>query len=523
MATQFPVVLGVGWDISHSVVVLRLARLVTALVTGAVLGVTLNRFIAARDQRPRSDLSRFATIVAMSASGLAPWIWLPLSPGYNDIVVIVVELVAAVLIRIAYPGLSTRTRSLLIAFLGPLTTVALLVKWPVGVVVAGVNLLVLLANSPNRRLTAWFPVAFGFSAIVVQVMLGSIREMVSGTRAASQELPVGYDMSSLLRVYREDVTGVLGDLISEHTLVTLVTVLVALVSAVAPNTRVVRTSFGILGSIAVLVLWERGTSSGNSARAFARSFSQLVMLALIALAVGALAGMAATWQTRSRTSPFAVVSGVALVLAPLMAAIGTGNPILYVAALACPLALSGLIVLAEVAGPITQPLVAGAAAFVATFGIAVAFTAADATWHRPYRQVELTDAETEIVAGPFAGLKVDRHLADNVNALNQVVDRVRPDFVIGYGKIPGVVAATGRPQPIYAWIPDDETWRADRSLEMACSGEATSMVLVPDDFAPTGVCESGSWLREDLIVTIDGRRFEVWIVETPAPAGTPEQ
>jgi hypothetical protein len=177
-----------GYDIAG----LRLVRLGTILVVHAAFGASVMCWLRTRrPDAPPTRLWEAAGIAAITAAGGAAYGWLPLTPGYNDVVLLGSLAGMALILRLAtHTSRDGRAPIRPAAGLGALVVPVLLVKWAalpvVALLVAGAAVAVAPAGVRGLvRAAAWMLGGVAAAVAVVQVALVPLTTALPGLVAVN--------------------------------------------------------------------------------------------------------------------------------------------------------------------------------------------------------------------------------------------------------------------------------------------------------------------------------------------------
>lgn len=471
----------VGWNIAT----LRLIRLLTVLVSGALFGWNLMRWLRLRrPHAPDTRLWELAGTVAITASGAMIYSWLPLSPGYNDISFLASFVVmAAVLALGADVDRGRRPRAWVAFGIGPLVVMLVLAKWASSVVTLALLAAVALVLLRRRgwreiaRVGAWSLLGAAVAALAFHVLLVPLTRVlpqmliVNKAVAAATNNPM-----SLLLMYARTTGQLLADLSVTHVLLLVVAVGLGLA-----RRRVTRVVMGLLAVLAVALSGWRFASADawHGGPDYLKSFpggAVAVVLAVLLLGIGVIIGdrlhRTAEPSALSRLAgpDWAVFAG--LVLLPMTASVGTGNALIK-------MAISGFaawaaIVVAVVTGMDRASLpVRGLAGVLvaATVAIPVA-VASTGLWFSPYRTAGMDSSTVRMTSVPaLSSLSLSPKEATVLTGLH---DRLKPyleppgRYVMAFDEKSGLVLALEGRTVGEAWYSRSDHRRTAAGIASQC-------------------------------------------------------
>lgn len=461
-----------GYDIAA----LRIVRLVLVLAAHAGFGWAFVRWL--RGRRPAAPATRWwdaAGVLVITAAGGATFGWLPLTPGYNDVVLLGALTGAALVLRMATHAESGRTVPVrLPAALGVLAVPVLLTKWAVLPMVAVLGLAALGAVAPGRwraALRVAVAVVAGAAAAALFVHVAVVRlDVALPPMLAVNRLLAADSMSlgTLLAFYRTSSESALGATIRQYGLLPVA----GIVAALGPG-RVARVAAGLAGAAGVVLAVGHAIRddavAGGAVNVGASVVALLVvpLFALLTMAAGALRGR--EWGESARTWVLLAV----LALLPLLHAVGSGNAPFKVAVDAFAIWVALLVaVVTSPATPVVARALTGAVTALAV--LAATSIAIGGLWRHPYRSAARAQT-TAVAAGvpALASVRVDPDQAARYAALRGAL---RPYLsppgraVIGFDKMAGIVLVLdGRPvgEP---WTSPADPARTAAGIASACPG-----------------------------------------------------
>jgi hypothetical protein len=482
-------------DLVGSVPALRVVKLALMSCGAAAVGLATVRIAPMYDRA-----ARLAVVLSVTAGGLAPWIWLPLSPGYNELATVAALLVVALTIfLLGEPGVhrrpTGRTRldptgptkvAALVAWGGVLWVLAL-AKWPAAMLL-GLGCVVCLADlrrDPWRQLGGIGVMAAGASiaALLTHVLLAPLGEVISGLRTGTRNVSDSHSLSFLVDSYGDDLGSFFGRLLSDRWWALVIAVILGCLLG-RPRTRQAgRVGVAVAAMAVVAVAMSTGAATGGHLNLSDAStiLPESSSLLLITLGIAAVLD-----RDLLRDATAGRVRGALLLWsAPLIVSFGTANPLWYNALLLAgcwiaALALTTRVLLGD--DPMVIPALCVSAAVLVVSG------ALTGTWLHPYRQPPLAEADTEVLEGPAAGLEVDAATAAAFEAFAQVTTPDdQPSSAIVLWRQPGIVFASGAVQPLYGWLPRNSPELAASAVEEACERQESIVIAFEDDELPREV------------------------------------
>ena len=485
-STQFQLPIGAIWSLWPSLPFLRLVKLGALLASGAWLGRASLRYASYAMGANLRPLESNIIVSAITASALAPYVWLPQTPGYNDLTVVSAYVLAASVLSVC----SGKSPWWAWIAVGSTWWILFLSKWPAAVTAVLAGAMVVLSYAIVHRTMPMRSLAIigaGASLAVLATQIGwaPVGDVIRGIGRGSADLGPAYSTSTLIDGYRHELAQALSDLVvGPDRLVTLITLLAAIVSAMVPK-RLGHTvaSMGFVSLISWYWRADRLASGAPNIRAFSSTIFAICFLAALYLALSAAVRLA---QRRTERHALSGKGGVlrpaliiaSLTLAPFVTAVGTLNPILVNAVLALPFWLSAVVMLAALGGTVEPSWARVPVAVAGAIAIVTCSAAILGTWYTPYRQVPLSQADVELTRGPLRGLRTDATSAAAMHAAYDVANRLDATAVVALWKLPGLVASTDRLQPSYGWLPSSLPSRASASLSTACASNTIVLVMM---------------------------------------------
>lgn len=521
-STQFQLLVGSWWWLVPSVRVLRALKLVMLFGSSLLAVRATFDFLATRpgsQLAPSSTWNRQLSTIGVTLLAATPYIWLPQTPGYNEVSGVLACGIVACFMRLATDSasatFSNATRSALVA-VGLLVWWLLLVKWPAGFLfaAAAVPIVTVTSQGSRRRATGHVAAGVAIGATWVQLASGSLWSTAAGIKAGSADLDDGYGTGELLSGYWHQMRDIAEHAVTDYFWL----IALAVASAVGIGVRRVRPwpAVAIAGALPIVIatlalLGEFGAPIDQHARLLI-----IVVGAMIVQIVTAGVMAAARRDDGIRVDTTVLAAGIGLLAAPFAVAVGTLNPIFVnAAAVGAPLWGIGLVMIAAASAHVHGARLATSFG-VLVLGFTTLYVGAEGTWNSPYRQPPLRAATEAISSGPLAGIEVDPARAAFLERIIEVVDDELVDDVIGVYKVPGAAAASGAIQPVHGWLPEDNPARVERALTAACAGgdRRILVILVDSDVEPDDVlrtCPNLEWTSLGVTQTHDAADARLWL------------
>jgi hypothetical protein len=477
---------------------LRLFRVGTVVVAHGLFGWSFMTWL--RLQRPTAGRSRaweLAGVLVLVASGGIVYGWLPQSPGYNDVATLGSLLAAAAVLRSLRRAQIDRVLPVLPALaVGPVVVGMSLAKWSSAVLTFGFLAVVLVLGVRSLRargrlryvgaVIASTLASALFVDVVIMPFRRSLPPMIEVNRlvASGSNSPV-----SLLRLYLTDGLTMAGDAV----LIALMAVAVGALGWVAAR-RDHRLLGGVLAvagpPVALLATWPAtlGVPGGGSERLDAYPVALVALAFAVAAASLAHAGMrwvgrdqdpgrqgvapdALAMPSPGRRPAVPLLVGIMLLLLPPTGAMGTGNPLQYLAVnqFACWVAL---LVMAVTALPAGGVLAWFAGTSTACAVLICSTTGANGVLVHPYRSSNFETSTTPIGGdSAVAPVLVSRGEAEFYGRLRAVLgDEVRPGRpMMSFAGGSGVILALGGRSVGEGWYPTRDWDRSAAGIRAACA------------------------------------------------------
>jgi hypothetical protein len=529
-SSEFQLFLGPVLSVVRYVWVLRLINLLALLAASGFFALTFLRtaptLLGAKFRR--SD--RLAVGAALVAGALLPSVYLPQTPGYDQLTVWILLCASSLLLLLADQRVARSMELVAWAVVGVLIWAQFLVKWPA--VAAAIPLLALALWRAKPRMWSIWKCAL---AVIVGLVLAALitdlfvplrellTDMKQGNNVASTEQ--GHPIGWLLSQYALQLRHLVWTIMSTYWYLLAAAVVGGVLCSVSRFARkaAIVLGIGLCVLTPALILSGRargGVSPYNGIDARASVLPAYIAFAVVA-GVTALILRRRLWAiVRHVTDDPAGSTELAilvptdrkllftgsLLLMPLLSALGTNNYLwtnaLYAATfwVAAALAITS-VAFAEFARYPLRGLAIG-------FSTLIAFTAVNGTWSNPYRQAPLNGDNVAVtISGPLSGLRVDRatnlFIQESRSAVRATPAARLPLMVVWAG-LPGAAVAGGVLQPYLAWVlqgTDPGNW----SLEMGCQDRDRGVLLIKVPGSPDPVSNPGSlpsqcagrtWIKE---------------------------
>ena len=479
--------------VGQSVPGLRLVRLLSVLAAHSAFAWG---FVTWLQRQPvGADLSkgwRWASGLAIVASGGVVYGWLPLSPGYNDVSVLGSLVLMACVLRLARGCQMYRRVPLLpMVAMGPFIVAIMLAKSVAGLPSVAFVLLVAIAvwlqTRSSRGLVAGtvLVTSIAVSLATVNFVVMPFSRMLPPMQTVNALVAAG--TNSPLRLI-EMYASSSAQLVWNAAMVLLIPLALVAVGAAALHIGRRRVGLALLVAASpvglLLASPERGGLPPAGANSVFRYASALTAMALLVLALLA-AGTLTTRQRRARGASRGGATGVvvtAVALLPAVQALGTGNE-LYVMAvnqIACWVAL---MVMAAVAVRERPALLAAVLPATAAMVVVAGGTGVDGLLVHPYR-TDAYQAATQAIAGTgaLAGLEVSPQRAQGFNSLLAAASPggTAPGVVLAFDEMPGLVLLLDARTPGEAWYSATDHDRTAAGIRSSCA-----MLQDPNNTPPT--------------------------------------
>lgn len=433
--TGTPAILGplfqlLGWSIPA----LRRAKLIGFIVTSGMLGFVVDRFLSQRlGGRGIADRARtIAVILLTMIGGLTVYAFLPQSPGYNDMAILLSMIAVAMTLRLMADGPRIRGS---IGF-GFVLILLFLVKFPSALLIGAGCVLVLFVRRRTtiplllRTLAIGGVVGAVCGLFVLQILSGDIVGRIKSVFRANDTAVKGQQLSeSYVHVY----ASATGSVIRAVLPLAGVVAVVAVIGWFLLRRRPWIYALVLVGSSAFVVLVARrraffagGQDNVSTLQNAFPLVTALVLIVVFSVRQTQARAVASTAEPVARRARGDLLAAAVLLLAaPTLQGIGTGNSPFAIAASAGALWVSGLLVLLFWLMPSRGP---GAFAGLGMAGLVVGgawLLGAPALWLTPFRlSGDLRDQTTAIRGVPrLAGVKTDPRTAAFLREAYDVLEK----------------------------------------------------------------------------------------------------
>jgi len=479
-----PVFEALGYNIAW----LRLFRLFTIVVTLAAFGWTFMRWL--RRRRPNAPASRlweFAGTAAIVAAGAATYGWLPLSPGYNDISLLAGFIAATTVIASAIRADERKPVPPWIpAILGVTAAVAMLVKWSSSaailgtVAIAAVVVLLPLGWRGIAKFTGWATLAVVVTLAAIHLLIVPLDVAVPELLTVNKLAAASASSPALLLGMYWDTSVIVAQRIVWGNKVLFAMSTLALVLPWVLRGRlwqwvgVVAVGIGMARS-AWLIYRDGGLGGGTISLTRYPLILMTLMAVALLITVGTLIrrrwgrepGGSLGNEGRSGWAIYAL-----LLVLPAVQALGTGNPLYFMAinAFAAWMAL----IIAVLTGVERSALsVRGLAAATAAGAVAAAVIIGSSGVSRhPYRTSPYTASTASSGVPALSSVRLDPATASAYGELYQLLQPyVQPEgrAVMAFDEMAGIVLLLGGRSVGEAWYSQLDTGRTAKGIEAACA------------------------------------------------------
>ncbi|MEV0285548.1 hypothetical protein AB0H36_15665 [Kribbella sp. NPDC050820] len=468
--------------LGYDIVGLRFFRLFTVVAVHLVFGYSFMRWL--RGRRPGAPPTRLWELAGMAtilAAGGMCYSWLPMSPGYNDVILLgALTLVACVLWMASAVDRGTPVPFWVLMGAGVVIGVMVLAKWT-SVVVIG---LIVIAAVIVLTGQGWRAVARGIglslaglalTALVVQLFVVRLNVAVPGIMAVNRFIAeTSYSPTALLEVYWSTGLELLGKTLREHAVL-----LAAAAVAVIGRWRWLRIAAGVLVALGFILSVRRVVVDDAAVGGSAHTSDYTVTL-LAAVLVGLVTAVAAVLAGRyglTRRSTLSrekargwVVLGLLVVL-PMVQAFGTNNPLYTIGFNA--FASWVAVMIAVLTGIWTVPVVARVTVGLVTVAsiVAVASISYSGMFLHPYRSVGHAELTEPAALEPLKGLYLQPSAAQNYAALEaELRPYLQPSGrpILAFDKMAGLVLLLQGKPVGEAWVAPKERNRTAAGIEEVC-------------------------------------------------------
>lgn len=432
-----------GWDITS----LRIAKLIMVVLSAGFLGHAAAQFLFHHVAPSFRTVERHAVVVLSAVlGGFSIYAWLPQSPGYNDLAIILSTVIVGLVLLWAILG--GRRAWLLGAGTGMSAVALAFVKWPSAVMVsAGVGAFILLSGR-TRRMPSFVASALCGAVLITgvfQIMAGPLTDRVSNLVGGADTVLEGVGFTdSYLKPYMTTMARTLWR--SFGLVAPAIAPALGLAVLVGRRSRVGAGVIYALGlTLLVVSLRLRGHLTGGEINVIPleSTFPALFLAVLGIVALTWILGRSTQavrfgqvpWASASESphvgatdvgsraqqpSRWSLPSGVALLAGmPLLQAIGTGNPpfrIAFCAGASWGAAMALIAMACAARGGVA--LLVPAAFVVASVASVGVVAGVDGMWTDSYRVGPLSmQTEAVPVSPTMGGITVD---PSNASLITQV-------------------------------------------------------------------------------------------------------
>lgn len=468
--------------LGYDVVRLRLFRLLTVVVVHLLFGYSFMRWLRGRRPgAPPTKLWELAGMAAILAAGGMCYSWLPMSPGYNDVILLgALTLVACLLWMATAVDRGRPVPFWVLVVAGVVIGVMVLAKWT-SVVVIGLIVIaavIVLAGQGWKAVARGIGLALaglGLTALVVQLFVVRLNVAASGIMTVNRFIAeTSYSPTALLQAYWSTGLELLGKTLRQHAIL-----LIAAAVAVIGRWPWLRIAAAVLAAVG-LVLSVRRVVVDDAAIGGSIHTSDYPVTLLAAVLVALVTAIAAVVAGRfGLTPPSAlsrekargwVVLGLLLVL-PLVQAFGTNNPLYTIGFNA--FAAWSAVMIAVVTGIWSTPVAARMTVGVVTVAslVAVGSISYSGMFLHPYRSAAHAELTAPAPPAPLKGLYLQPSVARDYTELDAAL---RPYLqppgrpILAFDAMAGVVLML-QGKPIgEAWVAPRDRKRTAAGIEEAC-------------------------------------------------------
>ena len=475
-----PVFQGLGYSIAD----LRLVRLVTVLAANLIFGWAFMRWLRQRrPDAPPSRLWELAGVAAITACGGMIYSWLPLSPGYNDVSLLGGLLGVSIVLCMATAVDAERKVGFWVpAALGPVIVVTLLDKWTSSLAtLLAVGLVggLVLAPAGRRSLLR----AAGWVLAGAALTVGLIQLFVIPLNAAIPQLLatnhlVGLSSNSpvqLLDLYARTGVKLLTNVVTGFGLLLIAAVGVAVARGKPARwvTAVCAAGAGVFSAWRLVADGDLRGGTVNLDRYPVGLVGVLTVAVVVWLAVQVTEPRNEPQQLtpgRSRSYGWAVFALLAVF--PVTQALGTGNPLYYMAINAFSAWMAIIVAILTGFKPSNAPARRLTAALAAGAVVLSACVATSASWSHPYRTAGRAH-DTATVAGVPA-LSSLRLAPADARRYSRLYRLLRPYIepggraMMAFDQLPGIVLLLGGRPVGEAWYSAIDLPRTAAGIRSQC-------------------------------------------------------
>jgi len=468
--------------LGYDVVRLRFFRLLTVVVVHLVFGYSFMRWLRGRRPgAPPTKLWELAGMASILAAGGMCYSWLPMSPGYNDVILLgALTLVACVLWIATAVDRGRPAPFWVLMVAGVVIGMMVLAKWT-SVVVIGLIVIaaVIVLSAQGLRAVArgiGLAVAgLGITALVVQLFVVRLNVAVPGIMAVNRFIAeTSYSPTALLQLYWSTGLEMLGKTLRQHA-VLLIAAAVAVIGR-WPWLRIAAAVLAVVGfvlSVRRVVVDDAAVGGSAHTSDYTVTLLAAVLVALVTAVAAVLAGRYGATQRSalSREKPRGWVVLGLLVLLPMVQAFGTNNPLYTIGfnAFAAWVAVMIAVLTGIWAVPVVARVTVGlviAASLVAA--VSISYTG---MFLRPYRSVGHSELTEPATLPPLKGIYVQPSAARNYAKLEaELRPYLQPTSrpILAFDKMAGLVLMLQGKPVGEAWVAPKERTRTAAGIAEAC-------------------------------------------------------
>jgi hypothetical protein len=468
--------------LGYDVVRLRFFRLLTVVVVHLLFGYSFMRWL--RGRRPGAPPTRLWELAGMAtilAAGGMCYSWLPMSPGYNDVILLgSLTLVACVLWMATAVDRGTPAPFWVLIVAGVVIGMMVLAKWTSVVVIGLIVIAALVVLSAGgvkavARGIGFALAGLGLAALIVQLFVVRLNVAVPGIMTVNRFIAeTSYSPSALLHVYWSTGLELLGKTLRQHALL-LIAAAVAVIGR-WPWLRIVAAILALVGfvlSVRRVVVDDAAVGGSGHTSDYTVTLLAAVLVALVTAGAAVLAGRYGLTRRSALSRETArgwVVLGLLVVL-PMVQAFGTNNPLYTIGFNA--FAAWAAVMIAVLTGIWAVPVLARVTVGVVTVASLVAAVSIAYTGMllHPYRSVDHSQLTEPSTLPPLKGVylqpSAERRYAELEAKLRPYLQPTsRP--ILAFDKMAGLVLMLQGKPVGEAWVAPKERNRTAAGIEEAC-------------------------------------------------------
>ncbi len=461
------------WDIAS----LRVFRLGTVILGHAFFGWSFMRWLRVRrPDAPPTKLWEIAGIATILAAAGMCYSWVPLSPGYNDVILLgSLTGVSCVLWAATAIEQDRKPPIWALTLAGVVVSVMVLAKWSSVVVLTliVVAAIVVLSAQGIKAVARGIGWALGGAtavAIAVHFLVVPLNVAIPGILTVNRFIAdTSYTPATLLEMYWNTGAKLVGETIKQH----FVLFIAAGVAVVARN-PVLRIAAWLLAAVGLSFSIYRAIDQGGLAGGAVNNgkFQVTLLAAVLVAVITAVVTLIAKQWTPGKENLRSWIVLAMLAALPFVQAFGTNTP-LYMIGFNAFAAWAALMI-AVLTSIESAPLVARTTTAVVTAGALVAIAAISygGLMVNPYRSAPHEELTTLTDLKPLGSLKLTRAAAEQYTALDTLLKPYttpsgRP--IVAFDKMAGIVLLLrGRPFG-EAWVAPRERERTAAGITEVCS------------------------------------------------------